>query len=476
MADPVAGDGSTFVGRDSELATLHGRLDRARAGMGGLVLVGGPAGIGKTRTVEEAVRAAPAVLWGRAVDDPGAPPLWPWRRVLRARPGVAAAVGDALAEVDLLRTRTADPEAARFRFVAAATDALLESAEPDGLVVVLEDLHWADDTSLRLLRHLSGELHLSRLLVVGTHRDPSGADDGRLHRVLPDLLRWPGTQVLSLEPLTENDVRNYLAAVRPSAADAADDVRTVHRRSGGNPLYLRAVARAHPGGTEASTPLGTELRHAVRATLASLDPGTVDLLTTAAILGEEIDAELLAAVADRPIDDVRTGLDAAVRAGVLGAVPYSPGRRRFVHAVVRDGIYADLGPSAREALHRRAAQAWETSVGVDDATAGVVAAHWLRAAADPVALERAATWARRASVAATRSLAFEEAARFLGMALDASVRAGCTEEERAVLLVDLATAEFRAGRFAHSLRRAVAASDAAALCGRGDLLAAAALA
>jgi ATP/maltotriose-dependent transcriptional regulator MalT len=147
-----------------------------------------------------------------------------------------------------------------------------------------------------------------------------------------------------------------------------------------------------------------------------------------------------------------------------------------VHAVVRDGIYADLGPSDREARHRRAAQAWEESVGVDDSTAGVVAAHWLRAAADPPALRRAASWARRASVAATRSLAFDEAARFLGMALDASVRAGCTDEDRAVLLVELATAEFRAGRFAHSLRHAVAASDAAAACGRGDLLAAAALA
>ena len=477
MADPEAPVGaaaSPFVGRGTELATLRDRMSAARTGNGGLVLVGGPAGIGKTRTVEESARAVTSVVWGRAVDDPGAPPLWPWRRVLRALPDVAAAVAEALAEVDLLSARATDPEAARFRFVAGATEALLQSAEPDGLVIVLEDLHWADDTSLRLLRHLAGELHRSRLLVVGTFRDPGGTDDGPLNRVLPDLLRWPGTQVLTLPPLTEADVRSYLAALA-RASVAPGDVRTVHRRSGGNPLYLRAVARMASQGPDDATPVGTELRHAVRTTLASLGPPVVDLLATAAVLGEEIDPELLAVVAGRPDRDVRSALDAAVRAGVLSAVPDAPGRRRFVHAVVRDGIYADLSPSDREALHRRVATAWEEAVGVDDGTAGVVAGHWLRAAADPDALGRAASWARRASVAATRSLAFDEAAKFLGMAFDAAVRVGCTADERAVLLVDLSTAEFRAGRFAESLRHAAAASDAAAASGRVDLLAEAAL-
>ena len=477
MADPVvpAPDGSPLVGRSDELSALRGRIDSARAGQGGLVLVAGPAGIGKTRTVEEAVRPGADVLWGRAVDDPGAPPLWPWRRVLQARPEVAAAVADALAEVDLRHERAADPDAARFRFVAAATEALLQAAEPAGLVVVLEDLHWADDTSLRLLRHLAGELHRSRLLVVGTYRDPAGDAGGRLVQALPDLMRWPGTKVLALAPLSVDDVRTYVASVS-AAPLVPEEVRTIHRRSGGNPLYLRAMARA-PSSVDSTdgTPVGSELRHVVRASLASLPPPVAALLGTAAVLGEEVDAELLAAVASRPLPDVWSALDAAVRAGVLDAVPYAPGRRRFVHAVVRDGIYADLSPSDRETLHRRAAEAWEQRVGVDDSTAGVVAGHWLRAAADPAGLRRAASWARRASVAATRSLAFEEAARFLGMALEAAERAGCTDEERAVVLVDLATAEFRAGRFAESLRHAVQASEAASACGRTDLVADAAL-
>ena len=482
MAAPEvpAGPGANpFVGRRAELHQLRSRISGALGGAGGLVLVGGPAGIGKTRTVEEAVQSAPAVVWGRSVDDPGAPPLWPWRRVLRARPDVAAAVAEALGEVDLLRERTADPAVARFRFVATATEALLAAAEPDGLVVVLEDLHWADDLSLRLLGHLAGELHRSRLLVVGTYRDPAGgaAGAGRLDRELPNLLRCPGTHPLSLLPLTEEEVRAYLAAVVPRPP-GPDDVRTVHRRSGGNPLYLRAVARSTAGGgaADAAAPVGTELRHLVRSTLADLAPAVVDLLATAAVVGEEVDAALLAAVTARPAGDVGADLDAAVRAGVLAEVPSSPGRRRFVHAVVRDGIYADLSPSARETLHRRAAEAFEESVGVDDSTAGVVAGHWLRAAADAAALRRAASWARSASVAATRSLAFEEAARFLAMALEASTRARCTDGERAALLGELATAEFRAGRFAESLEHATAASEAAASADRGDLLAEAALA
>ncbi|SDE65373.1 regulatory protein, luxR family [Blastococcus fimeti] len=476
MADagpPPGAHRGPFVGRDVELARLRDAFDGARAGAGGLVLVSGPAGIGKTRTVEEALDGVPVpVVWGRCVDDPGAPPLWPWRRVLRARPEVATAVGDALAAVDR-DSGAADPDVARFRFVSAATEALIASAGPGGLVVVLEDLHWADPTSLRLLVHLAAELHRSHLLVLGSHRDPAGPHGAALRDALPELLRWPGTDLLELAPLAEDDVRRYLTAVA-SAPPEPSTVRGVHRRSGGNPLYLRALAAAGVGPDDA--PASAALRSAVRTALAALPPDTVALLTVAAVLGEEVRPALLAAVADRTEDEVRRALDTAVHAGVLTTVPDSPGRRRFVHAVVRDGIYADLAPSDREALHRRVAEAWEADVGVDDTTAGVVAGHWLRASADPEALARAAAWARRASAAATRSLAFEEAAAFLRTALDASERAGCDGAQRAALLVEVAGTEYRAGRFAESLAHAVTASETADGPGRADLLVAAALA
>ncbi|WP_309229776.1 LuxR C-terminal-related transcriptional regulator [Blastococcus sp. TML/M2B] len=279
--------------------------------------------------------------------------------------------------------------------------------------------------------------------------------------------------MLELTPLAEDDVRRYLTAVGP-AVPAPGTVHVVHRRSGGNPLYLRALASA--GGTPDDAPASAALRSAVRAALAALPGETVGLLTVAAVLGEEVRPGLLAAVAERPEDEVHRALDDAVHAGVLTTVPGSPGRRRFVHAVVRDGIYADLAPSDREALHRRVAEAWEATVGVDDTSAGVVAGHWLRASADTDALARAAAWARRASAAATRSLAFEEAATFLRTALDAAERAGWDGADRAALLVEVAGTEFRAGRFAEGLAHAVTASETADGPDRADLLVAAALA
>ncbi|WP_439377137.1 ATP-binding protein [Amycolatopsis lexingtonensis] len=435
-----------FVGRAGAAAELRAWLAAAAGGTGALVLVGGPAGIGKSRLVE-AVTDREAV-WGRCVDDPGAPPLWPWRRVLQALPEVGAEVSRALADLD--DHDGADLVAARFRFVALAADALVAAAGPAGLVVVLEDIHWADEASLRLLRHLAGEIRRSRLAVVATYRDT-----GSLSEALPDLLGRPGTESLRLEPLTEPDVRAYLAEVGRSAVDAGEALR----RSGGNPLYLKAVARSSAtGGGEA------ELRHLVRTTVAGLDDGARELLAIASVLGEEVDAHVVAEVAGRPAGDVVPALDRAVRAGVL--LPAEAGSRRFAHAVVRDGIYADLDQGVREDLHARAAAALEHR-----AEPGVVAGHWLRSAATPDALARAAGWAEAAARDATRALAFTEAARFLSLALDCRRRAG-RRDGLAALLVDLATAEYRAGRFARSFGHA---REAAGLTSDPALAAAAAL-
>lgn len=447
-------------------------LTDARSGSGGCVLVSGPPGIGKTRLTQEATREAAGtdVLWGRAVDDPGAPPLWPWRRILRLLP--TAAVDAALTGSDASREHGVDLDAARFRAFAAATDALIEAAEPRGLVVVLEDLHWADAASLRLLRHVAGEAGHSRLLIVGTHRDTGSST---LDSVLPELLRLPAVRALALPPLAETDVRAYLAAYGgPLGPDA---VHGIHRRSGGNPLYLRAVtALPDPTGSGAHRAGGAaELRHLVQTTLQGLTPADQELLDAAAVLGEEVDCAVLATISRRPLDEVVRSADEAVRKGVLTTVPYGAGLRRFAHAVVRDEIYAALHAGARERLHRRAAEVLEERHGSDPLSAGVIAGHWLRSADDRDSLLRAAGWAVAASVAATRSLAFDEATTFLTMALDARDRAGSPPEERAELMLELATAEFRSGRFAASLQHASLAAEAAQAAGRRDLVAAAAL-
>ena len=184
MAGDAPGRGE-LAGREQELAELRGRRAAALAGHGALALVTGPPGIGKTRLAEELAGQARQdghrVLWGRGVEDQGAPPLWMWRRILGAVGGDDAwgqLTGDGAAD----GARSDDLTAARYRAAAAAADAITAAADQDGLLVVLEDLHWADQASLFLLRELAAELPGSRLLVLATSREATGRPGARRAR------------------------------------------------------------------------------------------------------------------------------------------------------------------------------------------------------------------------------------------------------------------------------------------------------
>ena len=152
-----------------------------------------------------------------------------------------------------------------------------------------------------------------------------------------------------------------------------------------------------------------------------------------------------------------------------------PGAWRYGHALIRDGIYVSLGEDQRVGLHGRAAAALEPLARQAPERGGEVAAHLLRAAPDRAALRQAADWAAAAATAATGALAFEDAASYLATALAAAEAAGASDADRAALLIELATAEYRAGQLAASLQHAVAAADAAEPARRPDLLADAAL-
>ena len=490
MAGDAPGRGE-LAGREQELAKLRGTRAAALAGQGALALVTGPPGIGKTRLAEELAGQArqdgQRVLWGRGVEDQGAPPLWMWRRILGAVGGDNAwgqLTGDGAAD----GARSDDLTAARYRAAAAAADAITAAADQDGLLVVLEDLHWADQASLFLLRELAAELPQSRLLVLATSRE---ATDGPARAALGDLARLPGLHMLRLGALDEAALAGILRAAGVTVTPELARVVRVHAR--GNPLYVTTLARllvTEPGGpldehTLARIVGGSpEVSGLVRSLLRGLDDEACAVLAAASVLGEAFDPALVADVGPESAEVLRA-LAAAEHRGLASPSPGRPGAWRFTHALVRDGIYAGIPEDQRIGLHQRAAAALEPLARRAPGRGGEVAAHLLRAAPGPAALRQAARWATAAADAATRALAFEDAARYLATALAAAdgaaadgpggAGAHAAGVERAALLIELATAEYRAGRFADSLAHSVAAADAAGPAGRPDMVAAAAL-
>jgi DNA-binding CsgD family transcriptional regulator/DNA-binding transcriptional ArsR family regulator len=473
----IVGSPDMFVGREHEMTVLRGKIAAVRQGRGGIVLVSGPAGIGKSRLVEEAVAGAPGVVRGRCLADDGAPPLWPWLRILRR-------IRTDLLPAEMAGTPVMDASESageRFRLLVGLTDALLAAAEEfQGLVVVIEDLHDADEVSLALLRQVAVEASHSWLLVIATHRDAATRRATEFVRTLVDLAHSGASSGVALTPFAAPQVARYLAAVPGGVALAS----LVHQRTGGLPLLVSAMARLLRQTDVAKDSHGrlpplppADLRLIVAGMLAGLDPEARETVAAAAALGEDIDLGLLADVTDLLPAAVAGHLAALAQAGLLTVTGDAPPRYRFTHALVREGVVAE---SARvtATLHRSAALALERRVGEDPVHAARIAAHWQRATEDDndtKALRATVRWTRAAAAYALSALASEEAASLLGQALDALNRTGAGHVERAELLIELATAEYVASRIPQCSGHCHDAADAADAAGRPDLLIEAAL-
>ena len=420
-----------FVGRAKELARLTAAWESVRADSSRrLLLLAGEPGIGKTRLALRFARAAlddgAAVLLGRCSEDPLAP-YEPFADVVR-QVGLgpaqtlagAAELGRVLGEA---HDAPAADAGARHRLFSAVDDVLGGIAERRPVVLVLDDLQWADRPTLLLLGFVLRSSRRAPLLAIGTYRDTEIGRRTPLATGLAELRRDGGAERIGLRGLGPADVGEL--AVRWVGSETATRVAAaVHERTGGNAFFVEETLR----GLAADEPEVPEsVRHAVGARLARLSEPADELLGVAAVIGEAVDARLLAAVA--AADDVEPLLEE-----LLGAHLLRPGDGRaveFTHALVREAVLAELSPLRRARLHRTTAEALATC---DEDRHLEEIAHHFSEAGD----ERAAQYLQRAGEHALAMLAYEEAAELFGRALEVA-------DEPAPLLLARGGALLRAG-------------------------------
>lgn len=437
-ADPV--DVEVVLGRDRELGVIDAALDAAARERGTLVLASGEAGVGKTTLLGEAVRLAEqrgvAVAVGRAYGDrDDAPPYWPWIIVLRRlrRRGRLGAEHELL--LDALQLGTPDRPRSRFEIGDRLVHALTDAAGDGQLLVGVDDLHAADRSSLQLLELVAAVLDDLPLVVVATSRPPHPATP--VESALVAILRHPAARELLVRGLTADAVADYLRAAGHNPSLTAE----AWRLTAGNPLYLREVVRIlEDAGSGDVRRVPVRLTGALRSRIAGLSHETRRVVDALAVIGEEADRDLLAAVARC---DVTRAVAQASAAGVVDVAAEDGSTVvRFRHPLLRDAVYADLVDEARSDWHERVAGALVARPG---SPAAAVAVH-LCAGARPATAPRAAAAARAAALEAAAVHAHEEAAAHLERARETlALGPGEHAQEGVELLLAMATSYRLAG-------------------------------
>ena len=507
---------SPFVGRERELAELLGALEETRAGHGRAVLLGGEPGIGKSRLADELASRAEAlgyrVLWGRGWEDAGAPPYWPWvqalRTVIRATPvdQLASQLGYGAADVaqmlpelsamypDLSGPANSDAEAARFQLFDSTATFMHNVAAAQPTLIVLDDLHAADTSSILLLRFVASQLSEMAMLILGTYRDLELTPGHPLTAAIAEMARERATRLMMLGGLDSDAVSEYIR----STADVAPDGLTaaaVWRETNGNPLFVGEAVRL----LEAEGRLGdigdlTSLRLAVPAGIQAvitrriglLSTNVGEMLTSAAVVGPEFAIDVVRHITAQPAAEFGAAIDEAMEAGLLTPVVGAPGRLRFSHELVRETLYAQLSVADQARLHRAIGESIERTAGLTDSRLAELAFHFGQSnqlveddADSPEQTEtrrKAIDYARRAGDHAMSSLAYEQARQLYAMAIAAHDRAADADVTlRTELSLALGDADARTGDLDSARLSFRKAADLAREIGSGTMLARAAL-
>ena len=493
-----------FAGRDVALDQLGAEWKAAAAGERRVVMIAGEPGIGKTRLVAELARSVHAdgalVLLGRTDEHVDAP-YGPWREALRAlvRSAPEEILGRHVAEhggelarivpelarrVERLPAAVAtDPETERLLLFEAVAGLVAATSAEAPVLLVLDDLHWADRSTLLLLLHLLKADAPASLLVVATYRDTDVDRAHPLAGVLADLRRQRGVSRLTLGGLDGDGIAALLE--RAGGQDLDDAARefaaTLWRDTDGNPFFVREVllhlietgglvqtdGRWRPSATLDAAGLPEGVREVIGRRLAELPDVTNTMLGAASVIGREFDTGLLAEIAGESADAVLEALEPAERARLIGDVPGRPGRYSFAHALVRTVLVDELGTNRRVRLHRAAGVALEAQ---PDPPLGELAYHFGEAAVMGET-DRAVRYARAAAEQALHLAAPEEAVTFARHALNAAKLGDVADSERPGLLLLLGRALDGSGALdeakdvvADAYARAVQAGDIETAC------------
>jgi DNA-binding SARP family transcriptional activator len=448
--------GEIFVGRGPELEVLMHAWKDASVGERRAVLIGGEPGVGKTRLAAElATIIAPesaGVLYGRCDEDLGIP-YQPWVEALRHLVGhepreflaehvarYGAELGRLIPELaqnvgDVSPTPAGDPEAERHLLFSAVVALIARVCSDNPVLLVLEDLHWADKPSLLLLRHVIASTDPRGLMVVGTYRPSDLAAEHPLTDVLALLHREQHLQRVDLRGLDDAEVVALLEAAGHTLDDAGVALaHALYRETDGNPFFTREILR-HLAETGViyqrddgrwiaevdfrdQGRLPTSVREVIGRRVARLGEETEHVLRAAAVIGRDFELDLLAGVTDHSEEHVLDLLDAAIHSVLIREVPQRPGRFSFSHALIEHTLYEDLGPTRRQRLHLRIATALETLCSEDPGDrVGELAYHWAHATR-PADVAKAVGYALRAGDHALAKLAPDDAVAWYGQALE----------------------------------------------------------
>ena len=447
-----------FVGRGAQLAVVAAHvadLDRSR---GGLVMLTGEPGIGKTRLAEEIVwlgrERGVRPAWATAWQGDGAPPLWPWVQVLRQLAGSAESLAQFMVE-----SPGASP-AARFAQSESVANVIRAETASGSIMVVIDDLQWADSATIRVLTAVVAQLRDVGCLFVGTYRSAEMAGEH-----VAELARAGIT--LAVPSLSGGEAAELLnIAVGSTVSSVARD--SIIERSGGNPLFVWEFGQllAQSGRFDvAPAAVPVAVAAVIGRRLARLPEDAVVLLRAGAVAGNPFTADVVAGITHVASSEAIGGLAAAAAVGLISHAD-SPNGYRFGHDLIRDVVLDGIDPVRRAELHLGAASAFEERLMVDDSFHAVVADHLEQAG--PIHAEAAGAQWELAARRAQRVLAFDEAAFCFARAARNSPPGS---RRVALLLVEEGEALLLAGELEHARARFLASAKLARSVADHELLA-----